>query len=194
MCVNKRIFLASKSPRRRELLEQIGIPYTLVDIDIDIEECRQQGESATDYVTRLSKEKALAGSRIEQDAPVLGADTIVVLNDEVLEKPISKEHAQDMLSALSGCQHQVMTAVTIVFNGRLETLLNTSTVSFRDISHQEIERYYVTGEPLDKAGGYGIQGLGSVFVKHIIGSYSGVMGLPIYETQQLLAAFDIHIL
>jgi septum formation protein len=186
------IYLASQSPRRRELLDQIGVAYQVVSVEV--EECRQEGELAADYVQRLSLDKAQAGANVYDDKPVLGADTIVVLEGDVLEKPDSEAHAVSMLLRLSGCTHQVMTAVSLVFQGKKATCMNTTSVRFRPISAQEARQYWLTGEPKDKAGGYGIQGVGAVFVESILGSYSSVVGLPLFETATLLRDFDITVL
>jgi septum formation protein len=183
------IYLASQSPRRRELLAQIGVAYRV--LNVDVEECRQQGETPENYVQRLSLEKAKAGAGLVDDKPVLGADTIVVLDGDVLEKPQSEVDAVQMLLRLSGNTHQVITAVSVVFEGRSHTLINTTLVSFRAISEEEARRYYLTGEPQDKAGAYGIQGFGAVFVEHINGSYSSVVGLPLFEAAQLLSYVGI---
>lgn len=192
MTVNNAIYLASQSPRRRELLEQIGVSYDV--LSVNVEECQQSSEAATDYVQRLSLEKALAGAALVSDRPVLGADTIVVLGDDVLEKPLSEDHAVAMLLRLSGSTHRVMTAVSLVYQERQATCMNSTVVRFRDVSEQEAREYYLTGEPKDKAGGYGIQGVGAVFVEEIVGSYSSVVGLPLFETSALLVDFGVHIL
>lgn len=189
MTVNNAIYLASQSPRRRELLEQIGVSYDV--LSVNVEECQQSSETATDYVQRLSLEKALAGAALVSDRPVLGADTIVVLGDDVLEKPLSEDHAVAMLLRLSGHTHQVMTAVSLVFQAQQRTCINVTSVTFRVISDAEARRYWLSGEPKDKAGAYGIQGLGAVFVEHIEGSYSSVVGLPLFETSALLADFGV---
>jgi septum formation protein len=189
MTVNNAIYLASQSPRRRELLEQIGVSYDV--LSVNVEECQQSSEAATDYVQRLSLEKALAGAALVSDRPVLGADTIVVLGDDVLEKPLSEDHAVAMLLRLSGHTHQVMTAVSLVFQAQQRTCINVTSVTFRVISDAEARRYWLSGEPKDKAGAYGIQGLGAVFVEHIEGSYSSVVGLPLFETSALLADFGV---
>lgn len=186
------IYLASQSPRRRELLDQIGVSYQVVSVDV--EERQSMGEAPSDYVQRLSLDKAMAGAQVYDDQPVLGADTIVVLGHEVLEKPVSQEEGMAMLLRLSGNTHQVMTAVSLVFQGRHQTCINKTLVRFRTISEQEACEYWLTGEPKDKAGGYGIQGLGGVFVEAIEGSYSSVVGLPLFETSALLAAFGISVL
>ncbi len=185
------IYLASKSPRRRELLTQIGVHYRLLSVDVD--EVRSNDETPEQYVCRLSYDKAIAGCAIADDSPVLGADTIVVLRDEVLEKPVSQEHGMQMLMSLSGRTHQVLTAVTVALGKRYETQVVASDVTFREISYQEAQEYWNTGEPQDKAGGYGVQGMGAIFVERIEGSYSAVVGLPLFETSELLKAWDISL-
>lgn len=177
------VYLASKSPRRRELLSQIGVSYDVISVDVPEV---QGNESPEDYVQRLSQDKARAGAKEIADLPVLGADTIVVLGEQVLEKPKNKEDAICMLMALSNKTHQVMTAVSLWYQEQCHTHLNISEVTFRELTLEEAELYWETGEPVDKAGSYGIQGKGGVFVKEIRGSYSGVVGLPLYETHQLL--------
>ncbi|MBS0849567.1 Maf family protein [Citrobacter sp. JGM124] len=182
------LYLASGSPRRRELLTQLGI--TFEQLIPDVEEKRQPDENAERYVRRLAGEKARAGVQLtEQDLPVLGADTIVVLDGEILEKPQSCEQAADMLRRLSGRQHSVMTAVAVADSKQwLDTLVVTD-VLFRSLSEQDIADYIATGEPMDKAGAYGIQGLGGGFVRKINGSYHAVVGLPLVETNELLSDF-----
>ncbi|EPF14027.1 MULTISPECIES: nucleoside triphosphate pyrophosphatase [Cedecea] len=182
------LYLASGSPRRQELLTQLGVSFERVVPGI--EEQRQPHESAEQYVCRLAREKAQAGvAMVTQDLPVLGADTIVIFNGEVLEKPKDAGHAAQMLRLLSGNQHQVMTAVAIAdANQVLETLVVTD-VTFRSLSEQDIAGYIASGEPMDKAGAYGIQGLGGCFVKRINGSYHAVVGLPLVETGELLSNF-----
>jgi septum formation protein len=186
------IYLASQSPRRRELLDQIGVAYQV--IPVAVEESRQNGELAAEYVQRLSLNKAQAGAGVYGDKPVLGADTIVVLDGDVLEKPDSEENAVAMLLRLSGCTHQVMTAISIVYQEKVVTRMNTTSVRFRPITEQEARQYWLTDEPIDKAGGYGIQGVGAVFVEAVSGSYSSVVGLPLFETAALLRDFDITVL
>lgn len=189
------IYLASQSPRRAELLAQIGVPFQQFAVDID--ETPQVGESPEALVQRLAMEKARAGwQRLtiseSELAPVLGSDTVVVCNGEALGKPKDKAEGMAMLQALSQAPHQVLTAVALVDAEGQQVILNTSTVQFRALSEQEKERYWHTGEPADKAGGYGIQGAAAVFIEHISGSYSGVMGLPLYETAQLLARSGVE--
>ncbi len=189
------LYLASQSPRRKDLLNQIGVRFEIINVDVPEE--RKNGEAPAEYVQRLSLSKAKAGSGIVVDKPVLGADTIVVLDNaeqgtsRILEKPASEEEAISMLLALSDRSHQVMTAVTICDQHHSQTSLNQTTVNFRKINADEAKRYWQTGEPADKAGAYGIQGLGGVFVQSINGSYSSVVGLPLLETTQLLNLFGI---
>lgn len=188
------LYLASKSPRRRELLQQIGVTHEVVDADV-VEIPRNQ-ESPSDYVQRLAREKAEAGyasvKRLQLVAkPVLGADTIVVINNEILEKPRDAVHAANMLRTLAGATHQVMTAVAMVSEDQQAIKLSVTDVVFRALAGHEITAYWHTGEPRDKAGGYGIQGLGAVFVQQIRGSYTGVVGLPIEQTIELLQEFSV---
>jgi len=182
------LYLASNSPRRAELLSQIGISYARVTADV--EEVLQAGETAADYVMRLALQKAQAGFlNSAQDRPTLGADTIVVSGEHILEKPRDQAHAAEMMLALSGNTHQVFTAVALVDNEQQKQCLVTTSVTFKTLTDLEISDYWHTNEPLDKAGGYGIQGIGGKFVRHISGSYSAVVGLPLYETDKLIKAF-----
>ncbi|AHG19808.1 septum formation inhibitor Maf [Chania multitudinisentens RB-25] len=182
------LYLASASPRRRELLTLLGIPFDI--ILTHTEEQRQNGETAENYVRRLAQEKALAGvALVPQPRPVLGADTIVVLNGQVLEKPHDEAHAAQMLAALSGKRHQVLTAVAVADRHDILCQLVVTEVTFRNLSQQDIRDYIATGEPMDKAGAYGIQGKGGCFVRTITGSYHAVMGLPLVETHELLSHF-----
>jgi septum formation protein len=182
------LYLASGSPRRRELLTLLGVSFDI--ILTDTEEQRQEGEGAEAYVRRLAQDKAKAGVALaEQERPVLGADTIVVLNERVLEKPRDEAHAVEMLMALSGKQHQVMTAIAIADRHDVLCQLVLTDVTFRNLSQQDIRDYIATGEPMDKAGAYGIQGKGGCFVRTITGSYHAVMGLPLVETYELLSNF-----
>ncbi|KAB5621321.1 septum formation inhibitor Maf [Pseudomonas putida] len=185
-----RLHLASGSPRRRELLAQIGVPFTVVSAPID--ETPQVAEAAQAYVERLAQAKAVAGFNL-LDAPgvVLGADTAVVLDGQILGKPENREHALAMLGDLSKREHQVLTAVAVTDGTRSLSLCVATKVRFRTISFDEACRYWDSGEPLDKAGGYAIQGLGAVFVSAIEGSYSAVVGLPLSETAELLEQFGI---
>jgi septum formation protein len=183
------LILASASPRRSELLSQIGIRHRIVPIAID--ETPWPGEAPAAYVTRVAAEKSAACQAIlNQDLPVLSADTSVVCDDCILGKPENSQQAIDMLSRLSGRSHQVYSAVSLRGNVHGQAL-SISQVTFRELSLAEILAYWQSGEPCDKAGAYAIQGLGSIFIKTITGSYSGVMGLPLFETAQLLAQQDI---
>lgn len=187
-----RLFLASKSPRRRELLSQIGVPFELVNVDV--EEQIAPGEPPERYVARLAEEKALAGLRaLMADGCVLGADTVVVLGERILEKPRDFDHARSMLTDLSGTTHQVMTGIALAKGKELAQCVVTTEVTFRTIAPQEIPRYWQTREPCDKAGAYGIQGLGAVFISGIVGSYSNVVGLPLYETSLLLQRYGVPV-
>ncbi|NIF28779.1 septum formation inhibitor Maf [Pantoea sp. Tr-811] len=185
------LYLASGSPRRRELLSQIGVPFTVVSAPVD--ETPLPGEGAEAYVERLARAKAeagLAAAPVER-AAVLGADTAVVLDGRILGKPENREHALAMLADLAGREHQVLTAVALTDGQRCESLCIASSVRFRPIDEAEAQRYWASGEPADKAGGYAIQGLGAVFVTGLQGSYSAVVGLPLSETAELLARFGI---
>ena len=189
------LYLASGSPRRRELLTQIGVPFSTVSAAID--ETPFPNESPVAYVERLAREKALAGreqlraSMAHNHFCVLGADTAVVLDDRILGKPVDQADALAMLMGLSGREHEVLTAVALNDAERCETRVVRSRVTFRAISEDEAGRYWASGEPHDKAGGYAIQGLAAVFVAHLNGSYSAVVGLPVCETAELLGHFGI---
>jgi len=183
------LYLASGSPRRQELLTQLGVSFER--IVTGIEEKRAEGESAQQYVSRLAREKAQAGvALVPRDLPVLGADTIVILNGEVLEKPHDTEHAARMLRKMSGQTHQVMTAVALADSQHVLDCLVVTDVTFRVLTDDEIAAYIASGEPMDKAGAYGIQGLGGCFVRKINGSYHAVVGLPLVETYELLSNFN----
>jgi septum formation protein len=180
------IYLASRSPRRRALLEQIGMPHEPLDVAVD--ETPRLGEKPEHYVVRLALEKARsahAGLPAGSMLPVLAADTAVVLDDTILGKPLDRAHAMAMLARLSGRTHRVCSGVALVGTA-VDHRLNVSEVTFRHISPLDAKAYWASGEPQDKAGGYAIQGLGAVFVKQLCGSYSGVMGLPLYETMEML--------
>jgi len=182
------IYLASHSPRRAELLKQIGVPFSLVNASI--EEKVKAGESAEEYVSRLAVEKAQAGfENSDRIKPVLGADTIVVIDQQILEKPADQHDAKKMLQLLSGRTHQVFTAIALVDSQSVKTQRVKTDVSFKVLAAQEIDEYWLTGEPLDKAAGYAIQGIAGKFVTNICGSYSAVVGLPLYETEQLIKEF-----
>lgn len=175
--------LASASPRRRELLASIGVPLTACPVDID--ETPLPGETAEAYVTRLAREKALAGARLSS-LPTLGSDTAVVLDGAILGKPEGPAHAAAMLRSLAGREHRVLTAVAVTGPAGLLDACVATTVAMREISDDEIAAYWASGEPADKAGGYAIQGRAAVFVEHIAGSHSAVVGLPLFETAALL--------
>jgi septum formation protein len=188
------LVLASTSPRRKELLQQIGVSFT--QLSIDINEDVEPSESAEQYVLRLAKEKAAAGfellSAIEKtNCVVLAADTTVVCDGHILAKPESLSHSKKILSQLSGTEHVVMSAIGMHSQDKKAQKVVTTRVKFRSITEAEIEVYWQSGEPQDKAGSYGIQGLGAVFVESITGSYSNVVGLPLCETAQLLNQFNI---
>ena len=178
------ITLASKSPRRRELLTQAGVPFQCIDVDID--ESHRTVESPSEYVIRLAEEKARAGRGVDASLPVLGSDTTVTVDNEILGKPADSDHAITMLKRLSGRTHEVMTAVALSDQKGTHSLLSTSSVRFAELTDRWIERYVEGGEPHDKAGAYAIQGAAAARIEHLSGSYSGVMGLPLFETCLLL--------
>lgn len=203
------LYLASRSPRRRELLKQIGVRFEPLMLRLasprgpDIDEAQHPGESAADYVERTAREKAAFGQRVLAmrsmlARPVLAADTVVIVDGEVLGKPHSRAEATDFLRRLSGRAHEVRTAVALGIGtgstARVMLATSVTTVVLRAIAEHEIERYCATAEPYDKAGGYGIQGLAAIFVERIEGSYTGVMGLPLFETAQLLQQAGIKVL
>ena len=199
--VQARIYLASQSPRRRELLKQVGIGFELLLLrsdprrDIDVDETPHPGEAPDDYVRRVCRAKAEAGYTALQlrnlpSFPVLAADTAVALDGRIFGKPNNAGQAAEMLRQLSGCEHQVLSAVAIALGDHIETALSASTVRFAPLDEARIQRYLLTREYADKAGGYAIQGHAGAFIEHISGSYSGVMGLPLFETVQLLRHFD----
>jgi septum formation protein len=187
-----RIILASASPRRRELLDQIGMTYDIWPVHID--ESPRRNEAPHDYVRRIAAEKSAAchAQAAHIGLPVLAADTAVVLGGQIMGKPKDKEDAIMMLRRLSGKTHQVYSAVSLRGNGHSEALSVTH-VTFRALSEREISAYWATSEPADKAGSYAIQGLGSVFVQSIEGSFSGVVGLPLFETAELLLQQGIQV-
>ena len=187
------IVLASASKRRSQLLRQIGVRHRVVGADID--ETPLPGERPLDYVHRIAAGKAQAvvarqGGRLE--TPMLAADTTVVLGDRMFGKPADEAECLEMLGALAGQTHAVLTAVALWHDGRLHRALDTSYVTFRAIDPHELRQYWASGEPAGKAGGYAIQGLGAVFVARLEGSFSGVMGLPLFETAALLDAAGVR--
>ncbi|MDL5030008.1 Maf family protein [Vibrio sp. TMPB1044] len=203
----KHLVLASGSPRRKELLSQLGYEFSV--LVTDVEECKHAQETAEEYVKRLSLDKALAALSLLKDNPserqhvvpssdtvdngsdivVLGSDTVVVSQGQVLEKPTDLADSKRMLTQLANERHQVMTAVSVVSEEKQRTEIIITDVWFKPLSEKEIEQYWQTGEPCDKAGSYGIQGLGGRFVTRIEGSYYAVVGLPLFETDQLLQEF-----
>lgn len=187
------LYLASKSPRRAELLARLGVDFGVLDLDIP--EQRQPGEPAEEYVRRVAREKAGAGLLTVMTVPgaiVLGADTEVILDDEVFGKPRDAADAAAMLRRLSGRTHHAVTAVSLVSAGREAQAVSVSEVSFAELAEEEIAAYLATGQAEGKAGAYGIQGAAERFVRHLSGSYSGVMGLPLHETSQLLKSFGVQ--
>ncbi len=185
------LILASQSPRRKELLTQLGYNFQCLPADID--ESIQSDENAAQYVARLALEKAnaIAQNQADDDVVVLGSDTSVVFQQHILGKPESLDDCIAILKMLSDNSHQVVTAIAAVQGERSEVIVVTTDVDFKALSTQEITRYWQTGEPQDKAGAYGIQGIAGQFVKQIRGSYSSVVGLPLYETAQLLSSFGV---
>jgi septum formation protein len=199
------VYLASKSPRRQELLRQLGVEFDELLLREapgrrrDIVEAPRKGELPQEYVKRIARLKASVGwHRMQRRGlapkPVLGADTEVVLDGAALGKPADAAAASAMLAALSDRSHEVITAVAIRWQTQIAHGLSTSRVTFRAIARDEIERYVATGEPLDKAGGYAIQGKAAAFVQHLEGSYSGVMGLPLFEMAEILARIGFPVL
>ncbi len=186
------LHLASASPRRREILTALGLSFTYDGVDID--ESVLAREAVSDMALRLATSKArTAFDAGEYDVPVLGADTIVVLDDRIFGKPESKEDALQMLACLSGHTHQVLTGVAVLTHGGLQTAVSRTEVQFREIRPDEAEAYWQSGEPAGKAGAYAVQGLGGIFVSTIRGSYTGVVGLPVYETADLLVRAGIEL-
>ncbi len=191
------LYLASASPRRRELLNQLGILTELLRTDID--ETPLPGEAPLAYTERLAYAKAQAGwQQVQQFGlparPLLAADTTVVLDGEIVGKPESPDHARHILQQLSGREHQVLTSVAVRLGERCRVLSTTSTVRFRPLLASEIDHYVISGEPMDKAGAYGIQGVAAMFVCDIQGSYTGIVGLPLAETVVLLREFGIEVM
>ncbi len=205
MIIQPRIYLASQSPRRRELLKQIGVNFEMLlpradsHRTMDTDETPHADELPEEYVQRVCQDKANAGWKAMKFRslpafPVLSADTSVILDGKIIGKPHGREQAADTLRALSGRQHQVLSAVAVIFETRMEMRLSVSKVTFAALSEERIRRYLFTNEPLDKAGSYAIQGYAATFIQHVEGSYSGVMGLPLFETAELLRAFGYPVL
>ena len=184
------IYLASASPRRREILVSLGFQPVLLTAETD--ETALPSEAVADYVARMARQKNVAARQLAAQRglalaqPLLSADTVVALDNAILGKPRDAAHARELLESLSGREHQVWTAVCVSLGGQTLEAAQRSDVRFKKLSTQEIAAYIASGEPLDKAGAYGIQGIGGVFVAHLSGSFSGVMGLPVFETVQLL--------
>lgn len=195
--IDRKIYLASKSPRRRELLRQIGVEFELLTLrndtprGPDVTELVHPGEAAIDYVARVANEKAAFGWNMVQHRrltlrPVLAADTTVTIDGHILGKPASPAEAMEMLERLSGRTHQVLTAIAVHHTDMQRQVTQVSQVRFARLSPASIKAYCSTPEPYDKAGGYGLQGMAALFVEHIEGSHSGIVGLPLFETAQLL--------
>lgn len=193
------IYLASASPRRHEILTQLGIVHEILRLPpaVGEDEPRLPGEAPAAYVERTAREKAQRALHYLADGhrpprPILAADTTVILNDDILGKPSDIEAARGMLARLSGREHEVRTAVVIAAPERLLEAVSVTRVRFAKLQEQDIDAYCASGEPMDKAGAYGIQGRAGLFIEHIAGSYTGVMGLPVYETGQLLRRFAMQ--
>jgi len=187
------IYLASQSPRRRELLGQLGVDFSVLDVDVP--EHREPGEPPEDYVSRVAREKAGAGLMQVVAVPnaiVIGADTEVVLGDDVFGKPADAGDVARMLRRLSGREHRALSAVWCVSASREEHAMSESIVEFKPLDEADIAAYIASGEPFGKAGAYAIQGRAAAFVKHLAGSHSGVMGLPLHETAELLRRFGVR--
>lgn len=182
--------LASTSPRRRDLLNQLGYTFTVVAVDID--ETPDLAETPDHYVKRMATNKAQAGWAYSDKLPVLAADTICVLDQQILGKPESLQVAEAMLGQLSGSKHTVITAVSL-YNEQHQQIISTSQVRFKPLSMIEIQNYCQTHEPMGKAGSYAIQGYAAAFISNISGSYSNIVGLPLFETAELLKQIDIHV-
>lgn len=189
-----RIYLASRSPRRRELLHQIGVDFETLIGEVEVDETPLAGEAPAAYVERVTRAKAAQGLQIIHERrliahPVLAADTTLEFNGEIIGKPVDAADAQAILQRLSGQVHRVITGVAVCDEQRCAYVQSISEVRFRAIDEDEIRHYVLSGEPMDKAGAYGIQGKAGLFVAHIAGSYTGIMGLPVCETGELLKAF-----
>ena len=203
MLVDKRIYLASQSPRRRDLLKQIGVAFDVLPLRsvagrIDVVEIPNASELAADFAQRMATEKAAGGWRAVEARrllrfPVMGADTVIEIDGAILGKPADRSEAEAMLTLLSGSEHLVHTAVAVTHEGRLECCLSSSRVMFDELDAAAIARYLETGEHLGKSGAYAIQGRASAFIKRIDGSYSGIMGLPLYDTTVLLRHFGFSV-
>jgi septum formation protein len=196
LAVSPMIYLASGSPRRQQLLRQLGVAFEVVVPDVA--EQPRAGEAAADYVARLARAKAEEGAAMIRAAarparPVLGADTEVVLDGEILGKPRDRDHGIAMLRRLSGCTHQVLTAIRILHQDELQGAVVESRVRFAALSEEDIARYWDSGEPAGKAGGYAVQGRAAAFIARIDGSYTGIVGLPLFELAQLLKRIGVGV-
>jgi septum formation protein len=201
--LDNRIYLASQSPRRRELLKQIGVHYEVLPLRSspdrqDVIEIPLPGEAPKDFAVRMAREKAKCGAKVARNRrllllPVLGADTLLDLDNQIIGKPRDITHAREVLERLSGRAHWVHTGVSLAWGERVETRLSSSKVKLAPITAEQIEQYLLSGEATDKAGAYGIQGRAAVFVERIEGSHSGIMGLPLCETAELLQMAGIKI-
>lgn len=192
-----RLYLASRSPRRRELLHQIGIDFDTLTGALEVDETPLPGEAPTAYVERVTRAKAAQGLALIQERhliahPVLSADTTLEVDGEIIGKPADSADAARILKRLSGRSHRVITGVAVADRQRCNYVTSVSEVRFRALEADEIRRYVLSGEPMDKAGAYGIQGRAGLFVAHIAGSYSGIMGLPLCETGELLKTFGFR--
>ncbi len=185
--MNLSLILASKSPRRKALLAQLGYEFSCASADID--ESILSNETAQHYVQRVAIDKAKKIAQHHTHAVILGSDTCIAIDDKILTKPDNYNDSKRMLTLLSGRKHQVLTAVALIYQQQISSIVVTSDVFFKALSTQEMSDYWQTGEPQDKAGSYAIQGIAGKFVTHIHGSYSAIVGLPLYETEQLLADF-----
>ena len=205
MIIHPRIYLASQSPRRRDLLKQIGVNFEMLlpRFDsyrtVETDETPHPDELPEVYVQRVCQDKANAGWKAMKFRnlpafPVLAADTSVILDGKIIGKPHGREEAATMLHQLSGRQHQVLSAVSVAFEERMEIRLSVSRVTFATLGEERIRHYILSNEPLDKAGAYAIQGYAATFIQHLEGSYSGVMGLPLFETAELLRTFGYPVL
>ena len=199
------IYLASRSPRRRELLKQLGVKFDPLLLRLsgargaDVDEMQHPGEPAAEYVERTAREKAAFGLRVlgmrsMLQRPVLAADTVVIVDGDVLGKPVDRAEAESFLRRLSGRTHEVRTCVALAMEGPVMSDVSISAVTFRALTDDDVQRYCATPEPYDKAGGYGIQGLASLFIERLEGSYTGVMGLPLFETGRLLTQVGMKLL
>ena len=205
MIIQPRIYLASQSQRRRDLLKQIGVNFEMLlprfdsHRTMETDETPRADETPEEYVQRVCLDKANAGWKAMKFRnlpafPVLAADTSVILDGKIIGKPHGREEAATMLHQLSGRQHQVLSAVSVAFEKRTETRLSVSRVTFATLGEERIRHYILSNEPLDKAGAYAIQGYAATFIQHLEGSYSGVMGLPLFETAELLRIFGYPVL